>query len=189
MGKDIALKRTVTDSARVVSAPYKTRAAFRALYTETHLTVFRYVYGLNGGSIQDAEDMAAETFTRAWKSRNRFVGDSNAALGWLLKIARNLVIDSHRKHARRKTDTGIDQMVIIAPDTSPEEKAIIAEQCRIMWRLLQDLPDTKREMLVLRYMLGWRVNRIARHFGLPENTVSVTMRRLLKQLREKWPQP
>jgi RNA polymerase sigma-70 factor (ECF subfamily) len=189
LGKDIALQRNVAASARVVSAPYKSQAAFRVLYTETHLAVFRFVYGLHGGSVQDAEDIAAETFTRAWKARNRFVGDSNAALGWLLKIARNLVIDNHRKHARRKTDTGIDQMVIVAPDTSPEEKAIIAEQCRIMWRLLEDLPDNKREMLVLRYMLGWRVNRIARHFGMPENTVSVTIRRLLKQLRDRWPQP
>ena len=175
--------------ARTQSAPYETQAAFQVLYAETHLAVFRYIYGLNNGSVQDAEDLAAETFTRAWKARHRFTGDSRAAFGWLLTIARNLVIDAHRKHKRRKTDTGIEQIVIVAPDASPEEQAILSEQCKILWQLLQELPDERREMLVLRYMLGWRVNQIARHFGIAENTVSVTIRRLLRQLRNRWPQP
>jgi DNA-directed RNA polymerase specialized sigma24 family protein len=37
-------------------------------------------------------------------------------------------------------------------------------------------------MLVLRYLVGWRINRIAEHLGVPENTVSVTLRRVIDRL-------
>jgi DNA-directed RNA polymerase specialized sigma24 family protein len=37
-------------------------------------------------------------------------------------------------------------------------------------------------------MLGWPVKRIGEHLGLLENTVSVTLRRTLQRMRERWPQ-
>ena len=186
MSEDIVLKLNIMPQKKVLSAPYKTKAAFQTLYSDTHIAVFRYIYGLHGGSVHDAEDMTAETFARAWKARTHFNGDGDAALGWLFKIARNLVIDTQRKHKRRKTDIEIEQVAIIATDAGPEEQAIINEQCRTLWHLMSDLPDDKREMLVLRYMLGWRVKQIAQHFDMQENTVSVTIRRTLQKVRANW---
>jgi DNA-directed RNA polymerase specialized sigma24 family protein len=43
-------------------------------------------------------------------------------------------------------------------------------------------------MVVLRYVLDWRVKRVAQHMGLAENTVSVTLRRALARLRQAWPE-
>ena len=43
-------------------------------------------------------------------------------------------------------------------------------------------------MLVLRYMLGWRVQQIAAYLETLDNTVSVTIRRMLERLRQQWPQ-
>ena len=36
--------------------------AFTRLYEQTHLIVFRYVYGLSGGPLQEAQDLMAETY-------------------------------------------------------------------------------------------------------------------------------
>jgi hypothetical protein len=58
--------------------------AFARLYEQTYLRIFRYIYGLSGGPLQEAEDLTAETYERAWKRRQRFTGDEQAALGWLL---------------------------------------------------------------------------------------------------------
>jgi RNA polymerase sigma-70 factor (ECF subfamily) len=44
--------------------------------------VFRYIYGLSGGPLQEAEDLTAETYARAWKTRQSFSGNEEAALGW-----------------------------------------------------------------------------------------------------------
>ncbi|MBA3946538.1 MAG: sigma-70 family RNA polymerase sigma factor [Herpetosiphonaceae bacterium] len=164
----------------------QTRESFARLYDRAHLVVFRYIYGLSGGPVQDAEDLTAETFLRAWRARERFTGDEEAAVGWLLQIARRLVIDNYRRH-RVRSDDGADALVEL-PDRAgtPEELALAHEQAALLGQLLHTLPVEQREMVVLRYLLGWRVMEIARHLGIPGNTVSVTLRRSLAKLRAGW---
>ena len=161
--------------------------AFARLYENTYLTVFRYVYGLSGGPLQEAEDLTAETYARAWKTRERFRGDDGAALGWLLRIARNLAIDLARRRNVREVDESIPIEVLVDPSLVPEMDIITREQIAILWRMLATLPEDIREMLVLRYMLGWQVKQIAGHLGRSENNVSVAIRRALKSLRGDWP--
>ena len=43
-------------------------------------------------------------------------------------------------------------------------------------------------MLVLRYLLNWKVRRIGAYLNIPENTVSVTIRRSLEKIRSRWPE-
>jgi RNA polymerase sigma-70 factor (ECF subfamily) len=59
----------------------------------------------------------------------------------------------------------------------------------MLFALLRNLPDEQREMLTLRYLLGWRVNQIADYLDVPENTISVTIHRTLDRLQQAWPQP
>ena len=72
-------------------------------------------------------------------------------------------------------------------EVSHKERLLIQEQVRILQGLLQNLNAEQREMIVLRYILDWPVNRIAGHLGMLENTVSVNLRRILQRLRENWP--
>jgi RNA polymerase sigma-70 factor (ECF subfamily) len=161
--------------------------AFTHLYEKTHLSVFRYVYGLSGGSQQEAEDLTAETYARAWKTRQRFNGDDRAALGWLLRIAKNLAIDLDRRRKVRDVNEEIDVDMLIAPNQVPELDVIAREQVATLWRMLGSLSEEIREMLVLRYMLGWQVTQVAEHLGMSENNVSVTIRRALQRLQHDWP--
>lgn len=71
---------------------------------------------------------------------------------------------------------------------APEADIITREQISVLWHLRGRLPEDVREMLVLRYMLGWQVKQIAQHLGISENNVSVTIRRALKGLQRDWPQ-
>jgi RNA polymerase sigma-70 factor, ECF subfamily len=106
----------------------------------------------------------------------------DSAIGWLLRIARSLVIDEYRRTVRatRNLLTPLDS------ESTPEQTAIQDEQQRFLLRLVADLPDEQREIIVLRYLLGWRVNEIARHMGASENKISVSIHRALSKLREKW---
>jgi RNA polymerase sigma-70 factor, ECF subfamily len=162
--------------------------AFTRLYEETYLIVFRYIYGLSGGPLQEAEDLTAETYARAWKARQHFNGDAAAALGWLLRIARNLAIDLSRRRSVRDVDEEILVELLADSQPMPEVDVITREQIVILWKLLSTLPEDIREMLVLRYMLGWQVKQIASYLDRNENNVSVTMRRALKSLQRDWPQ-
>ena len=162
--------------------------AFTRLYEATYLIVFRYIYGLSGGPLQEVEDLTAETYSRAWKNRERFNGDEGAALSWLLRIARNLAIDLSRRRNVRNVDE--DTLVELLADSqpAPEVDVITREQIAILWGLLGTLPDDTREMLVLRYILNWQVKQIANHLAMNENNVSVTIRRALQGLQRNWPQ-
>lgn len=162
---------------------------FAALYEAKNQIVYRFIYGLHGGPAQAVEDLTAYTFEKAWKARRRFTGTEDAAVGWLLTIARRLVIDAHRKKARRGgTHASLDNIPPLISTHSPERRVETNDQIRILWSLLKDLPEKKREILVLRYMIGWPVNQIADHLNMRENTVSVTIHRTLKELREWWPE-
>lgn len=160
---------------------------FTRMYEQTYLTVFRYVYGLSAGSRQEAEDLTAETFARAWKQRHRFTGDEQAALGWLLRIARNLAIDASRRRKVRDEEESPSVESLLDRSLGPEMDVIAREQIAILWQMMGALPARTREMLVLRYMLGWQVRQIANYLDMNENTISVTIRRTLKSLQVEWP--
>ena len=160
--------------------------SFSAVYENTYRHVFRFLMALCGGQTQEAEDMTAETFLRAWDARHRFRGNEEAALRWLFTIARRLLID-RRRYAASRPEADLDET---APDNAPDAESILidAEQMQAVLEALQRLPGAQREMIVLRYMMGWRVNAIADHLQMPENSVSVSMRRALKQL-QRWLAP
>jgi RNA polymerase sigma-70 factor (ECF subfamily) len=146
--------------------------------------VYRLIYALHGGPAEDVEDLAAETFERAWRGRKRFHGDEDAATGWLITIARNLVIDVQRKQQRREPPSAIDDVEIQTPAELAVERHILRnEQQTALLAALQTLPVQEREMVILHYVLGWQVKRIAAHYDMLENTASVKIRRALERLR------
>ncbi len=156
--------------------------AFSHMYERNRLSVFRYIYSLVGGSTDDAEDLTAETFIHAWKARHSFEGNVDRAIGWLIGIARKLVIDNYRRNAVRKTSSLPPNL---KADSATEEEVLVIQQKQRLLDLLNELPTDQREILVLRYILGWRVNQIAAHLRLSENNISVTIHRTLAVLREQ----
>lgn len=166
--------------------PIASSESFAHLYEETHLLIFRYIFGLGGGPLQEAEDLTAETYTRAWKTRQHFNGDPQAAIGWLLRIARNLVIDLSRRRKVRPVEAAIPIDLLVDPNVSPEMDVITRDQVTVLWKMLRSLSTEVREMLVLRYMLGWQIREIAAYLGKNENTVTVTIKRALNSLQKDW---
>ncbi len=167
--------------------PYQEANAFAYLYESTHVTVAKYIYGISGHTQAEVEDLTAETYERAWKSRRRFTGTEEAALGWLLTIARRLVIDKYRRKERHGTPSTLNEQLLMGQDDTPEQQAIIREQRQILWQLLNELPSQSREIVVLRYLVGWQVQKIAGHLNLSPNHVSTIIRRSLAKLRSSWP--
>jgi RNA polymerase sigma-70 factor (ECF subfamily) len=90
------------------AVPYASKAAFSELYEDTHLSVYRYVYGLLGGTAQDAEDITAQTYLKAWDHRKQFRGTPEQAKGWLFTIAKRIVIDRYRVPVQVVAERGIN---------------------------------------------------------------------------------
>jgi RNA polymerase sigma-70 factor (ECF subfamily) len=160
---------------------------FGQFYETAHLAVFRYIYALHGGPRQEVEDLTTETFIKAWNARKRFKGPQRGAVSWVMLIARRLVIDSFRRQKVRGYQIDIEASELLSSEPLPEEHTAQQEQMTTLMNLLGELPVEKRELLILRYVLGWRVKDIGAHLGLQENTVSVQIKRSLEKLRQDWP--
>src|SRR2546423_11045691 len=80
-------------------AAQRDTTAFAALYDEHLNTVYRFVFF----KVSDptlAEDLTAEVFSKAWENIDRFEWRDLPFQHWLLRVARNVVVDHWRAHPR-----------------------------------------------------------------------------------------
>ena len=158
---------------------------FARFYDTAHLSLFRYVMVLCAGNQAEAEDITAEAFIRAWEKRQQFSGSAPAALGWVITIARNLLIDRRRSEGTHPVEAALDETLADAAVGQSSIEAILIHDDQLQQALaaIQGLTLPQREIITLRFVLGWRVKAIASHLGLAENTVSVDLRRALAKLQ------
>ena len=129
------------------------------------------------GDRQLAQDAFQETFVKAWKALDTFRGDSSAKT-WLSHIAVNTCRDLLRSGWLRmlRGSKPMEDMVELATPT-PSPEAIAVREAT------QALPGRYREVIVLYYYQGMRIQEIAKVLALPENTVSTRLRRARGQLK------
>src|SRR5262249_10999639 len=87
--------------------------AFAQIYDEHADVVFRSIY-YKVGDTGVAEDLTAEVFSKAWERIDRFQWRNVPVQHWLLRIARNVVIDHWR--ARKRPISPIDELVDTSSD-------------------------------------------------------------------------
>jgi RNA polymerase sigma-70 factor (ECF subfamily) len=146
---------------------------------------------------QDVEDVAQQVLLKAYLSLKRF--DLRSAFGtWLYKIAVNECWDYFRKKKVRRTvyeadlsEEQLRQMDMVPAHTggaskSREDAAGRAQQRQLLDRLLDELDETDRSMLMMKEVSGFTVEEIGQVFGLNVNTVKVRMFRARGRLVEAY---
>ncbi len=142
------------------------------------------------GDLHRAEDLAQEAFSRVF-SRRRDYQPAAKFSTWLWRIAINLCHDELRRRQRRpehplepEGDDGADGAAVQFPGQglSPAEVVEKLEQAEIVRRALLQLPETYREVVVLRHYEGLKFHEIAEVLGIPEGTVKSRMFEALDRL-------
>lgn len=157
---------------------------FSRFYEQAHLSVFRYAMVLCAGNQLEAEDITADAFFRAWQKREQFSGSQSAALGWVITIARNLLIDHRRAKGKHEEEAALEED-ITDHQSGVEDLLVDREHLQLLLNAIHELPFPQGDMLTLRFVLGWQVKAIAEHFGLAENTVSTHLRRAIVRVQRK----
>jgi RNA polymerase sigma-70 factor, ECF subfamily len=149
------------------------QVAFRRFFDEYFDRLYRFAYARLRGDATLAEDAAQNTMARALRGLAGFRGESGL-FSWLATICRNEIADLVEKNARVSAHTvsldaegsGRDAAHAVAsPDTA--DKALAgAERMRLIRQVLDELPGRYGEMLELKYIEEWDVERIARRVGL-----------------------
>jgi RNA polymerase sigma factor (sigma-70 family) len=145
------------------------------------------VYGLAVtilGDAKAAEDVAQETFVRAWRHATTFDARRGAVSSWLLTIARNLALD----RARLKSSHPVDPDVLVSQLERERGSDGVDEADRVAGRerlreLLVGLPPQQRRALVLATYFGRTAKEIGELDGTPVGTVKTRIRAALLKLR------
>lgn len=155
-------------------------AAWEALMRAHQEAVFRLAY-LIVGDPDDAEDVAQETFLRAWKHLKGF--DTTRPLRpWLLSIASNL--SSNRRRSAGRYFAALTRAFREAPaPVTVEEKSSEQSEANDLWRAVQKLNMQEQQIVYLRYFLDLPINETAEALQVAEGTVKSRLSRALEKLR------
>lgn len=130
-----------------------------------------------------AEELAAETFARAWRSRKQYRSDIAAFSTWLFTIARNLAIDHLRHYPQNVALDAIDEPV---DDQRVDDLVQRRDNAQRLAMLLAKLPQREAEIVALRYGADMSHRQIARIMSLSVVNVRVILFRTVRQLRAQW---
>lgn len=168
MERNIASPSISSDEAPLVAhAQAGDTGAFCELVRSHQAAVVNMVYRMCG-DIHLAEDVAQETFLRAWQNLNAYRPKSSFR-SWIFRIAANLTIDNLRRENGRFEPLQEDKADISQrkPETIAAETQI-GEQVR---NAVLELPSASRMVLVLREYQGLSYQEIASILDIPVGTV------------------
>ena len=142
------------------------------------------VYGLAVTMLRDgdvAEEVAQETFVRAWRHAATYDARRGRVPTWLLAIARNVAID----RTRMRRPTPVDPDVIASElDLAHEDPPVDVSERDRLRRAMSTLPDEQRRALVLATYAGRTALEISELDGVPLGTVKTRIRSAMLKLRQ-----
>lgn len=156
-------------------------AEFEERLRDSSTLAFRVAYGVLRNQ-QDAEDVAQEALTRAYR-RFHQLRDRDRFRSWLVRLTWRLAID-HRRSDIRRAQREHDAMTL-PPATTAEERASSDERSQHLWRAIDELPEKLRIVVVLAAMEGQGVRDVATLLRLPEGTVKSRLFLARKQLAQR----
>ena len=138
-----------------------------------------------------AKDLMQETFMKAWKyysepaegePKKREIENLKALL---YKIATNLIID-HSRRPSSKQSTSLEDLMEAGfePGEDKSDKLKDELDAKDALKILDNIKEDYREVLVLRYFNDLSLKQTAEALGISENLVSVRLNRALQELKK-----
>jgi RNA polymerase sigma-70 factor (ECF subfamily) len=166
------------------AAKAKLDAEFSDLYRAHLRDVYSYAY-YRVGNHHDAEDLTEQTFLQAYRhfERAQRESDGRPLRPWLIRIAHNLAANFYRDRSR-KPQTPIDDAGVLAAAHTTETLVEHRDELTRILDCVNELPDDRREAVIMRFALGMDNREIARALGRTDGATKVLLHRSIKQLEE-----
>ena len=172
------------ETALIAASQQGDQAAFTELVRRYQRAVYRVAYALTRNA-SDADDLAQETFVRAWGAIGRF------ELGqplhpWLARIATNQAYSLFR-HRKRRPETSIEPLVEAGmqwgTDDDPADHAARHQHERQLRISFEQLSQEHQAVLALRVLKDFSYEQIAEALGVPIGTVMSRLSRARTELK------
>ena len=163
-------------------------SAFDELLARNQQQLFDFILALTRDK-DKADDLFQETFIRAIvKMKDGQYFNQGKFLYWLMRIARNLLIDDVRKQKEgQAVNISDDELLTVIdcghPYKSREDMLVAEELSGHMRQLMDLLPDEQREVVLMRYYQGLQFKDIAEITNVSINTSLGRMRYAIRNMR------
>ena len=164
-----------TDGDYVVSSRNGSPDDFRLLVQRYQRPLFAYLAGRLGNQLE-AEEVAQESFVRAFLSLKK-LRKPESFYAWLMGIAGRVLKEQFRATERRQKDRAIAETLLA------EESGTVPEYP--LEEAIAVLPESYRQVILLRYYEGHSCQEIATRLGMPLGTVTKTLSRAYALLRQE----
>ncbi len=148
--------------------------AFQRIYDATHGPIFRLMVRMV--NVQEAPDLTQQTYLKAYRSLDRFRGQSKFET-WLYRIAVNEALQFLRRRGKRPTA----QLSVDPADGRPRGSRI--EEAELLDVALQRLDSSLRTLFLLRELQGLSYADLAETLDLNEGTIGSRLNRARRELR------
>lgn len=163
-------------------------AEFITLYQKYKKPIFSYVYYLCGDS-NLAEEICQDVFFKVYLNLGRFQGKSSFKT-WIYRIARNTYLDYVKAQQKKLAHRTVElEHHLVAEGLGPEEHVLKRELSETVGRVLCQLDDKYRTLLILRDIQNLSYKEICQVTGLSLNNVKVGIyraRREFRKIYERW---
>ncbi|KRO67511.1 MAG: RNA polymerase subunit sigma-24 [Cryomorphaceae bacterium BACL21 MAG-121220-bin10] len=183
------MKYSMNSDALLVSAYISgDESALGELITRHKDRIYRFIYS----KVYDrdaTEDIFQDTFVKVIQTLKKGAyNEEGKFLPWVMRIAHNLVIDFFRKNNRMPKFESSDDFNIfsvLSDGTMNAESSIIKDQVeKDLQRIIEELPEDQREVLIMRIYKDMSFKEISEQTGVSINTALGRMRYALINLRK-----
>lgn len=164
--------------------PASSRSLLELLYQKHARDVLRYIRQYIF-SRESADDLLIEVFLAALENGNVLNLNEGSQLAWLLRVARNKIVDYQRRalrHPLLALDEALDSPYEIDYLT-PEQAALDHEALDVLRGRLALLPELQQQVLRLRFADGLRTKEIAEQLNKSDGAIRSLLLRSLNFLR------
>jgi RNA polymerase sigma-70 factor (ECF subfamily) len=158
------------------------REAFGRLVERHRRTIFALSVQ-RGFQQSEADDLAQETFVRAFKSL-ACLQDPEQFARWLYGIAGHVAADAARTRKRRREVGELDDAPELAAEDGAHERVDADRESAQVFQALAELPEEQRLVLTLRYLEELSPKEIAERLGQPRGTVRSRLHHALAFLKQ-----
>ncbi|HXG36077.1 MAG TPA: sigma-70 family RNA polymerase sigma factor [Dehalococcoidia bacterium] len=151
------------------------------LYQVYYPKVYNYAL-VQLGDMHLAEDLASSVMLKILESIGSYKYKGVPFAAWAFRIARNQIIDLHRRRKRRG-EVNLDYAVATNSDYDPQPMAERALERSRIQQALQHLTGDQRQVIVLKFIEGFDNGSIARILGRSEGAIKSLQHRALLSLR------
>lgn len=155
--------------------------AWEEIVTNFSRRIFNLAYRFTS-SVEGAEDLTQEVFIRIYKTLDQYDSKQGDLSNWLMRLARNLIIDDYRHRQRNPQNTMADTVEdhtyhLRAVGTSAQKEMERRELCANVQEGIDKLPADLRTCVILRDIEELSYQEIVDVLKIPEGTVKSRINR------------